>query len=85
MTSTENDVSESEYFGSYGKGIWLTGFDKVSWVLYIPFGFFALCRNNRYRPGISFFEKSAGLSEAFKTGRYQCPSYSSHCPSVSLH
>ncbi len=40
-----------------GTGIWLTGFDKVSWVLYIPFlalffaGITGIC------PGFIFWKK----------------------------
>jgi len=45
-------------------GIWLTGFDTVHWLLYLPAGFFVFAAITGICPGIIFsnllFEKKPG-------------------------
>ena len=40
-----------------GTGILLTGFDRVSWVLYIPFGFLLFAGITGICPGFIFWKK----------------------------
>lgn len=38
-------------------GIWLTGFDKVHWVLYLPVGFLTFAGLTGICPGLVFWRK----------------------------
>lgn len=40
-----------------GTGIWLTGFDKVSWFLYVPFGFMLFAGITGICPGFLIWKK----------------------------
>jgi hypothetical protein len=40
-----------------GAGIWLTGFDKASWVLYVPAGMALFAGITGICPGLIFWKK----------------------------
>jgi len=45
-------------------GIWMTGFDKAHWFLYIPVAFFALAGITGICPGLIFWNKVGFKNEA---------------------
>jgi hypothetical protein len=44
-------------------GIWLTGFDKAHWVLYIPVGLLAFAGITGICPGLIFWHKAGFKNE----------------------
>ncbi len=45
-------------------GIWLTGFDKVHWMLYLPPAFLAFAGITGICPGLIFWSKAGFRNEA---------------------